>query len=103
MPTGLDHYQKMIFELAEQRRTTGAQDRVGTVHQVWRQGGEQKIRVNLGMGSDGPPLLSPWLHTEDHRGSHTHEEKYHKGMNIKLSAIGADWRQATVTPLAEQT
>lgn len=98
---GSDQYQKWLFELAEQRRQNGISDRMGTIHQVWTQNGEQKVRVNMGLRQDGTPWLSPWLHTEDHRGAHRHEEKYHKGMNVKLSAVGGDFRQATVSPHGE--
>ena len=81
---GIEQYRKLIFSLAEQRRKDGISDRVGTVHEVWSQNGEQKVRVNMGTRKDGTPWLSPWLHTEDHRGAHRQEEKYHKGMTLKF-------------------
>lgn len=94
-------YERMIFELAEQKRQNAVQDRMGTIYQVWCNNGEQKVRVQIGTRPDGSPWLSPWLHTEDPRGSKREEFKYHVGQNVKLSGIGGDMRQATITPWAE--
>jgi hypothetical protein len=99
--SSIDQWQGVLHKLAKAAIDNGVSDRMGTVDQVWSQNGEQKVRVNMGIRPDGTPWLSPWLHTEDHRGSHRHEEKYRKGMTVKLSAVGGDFRQATVSPHAE--
>jgi hypothetical protein len=92
----LDPMQKVLFELAEHRRKTATSDRMGTVHEV----SKDKIRVNMGLKADGSPWLSPWLHTTDHRGGTTERDFYRKGQNVRLSAVGADFRQATVSAYA---
>lgn len=94
-------YQRLLHDVYETRRKAGMGDRVGTVHQVWRKDGVEKIRVRMGDQSDGTPWLSPWLHTEDHRGVHRQQEKYHVGMNVKMSSVDGDWRKASVSPWAE--
>lgn len=89
--------QKVMFELAEHRRKTAHGDRVGYVHEVQK----DKMRVVIGIKNDGSPWLSPWLHTTDHRGGTSERDVYKKGQNVRLSATGADFRQATVSPYAE--
>jgi hypothetical protein len=92
----LDPMQKILFELAEHRRKTSISDRMGTVHEVKG----DKMRVNMGLQDDGQPWLSPWLHTTDHRGGTTERDNYKPGQNVRLSAVGGDFRQATVSPYA---
>jgi hypothetical protein len=92
----LDPMSKLIFDVAQQKREAARSDRMGTVHEV----DGDKIRVNMGLASDGSPLLSPWLHTTDHRGGTTERDVYRKGQNVRLAATGADMRQATVSAYA---
>jgi hypothetical protein len=96
-----DQHLRMLLQIAEARRMHGTSERDGSVHQVWRKGGEQKIRINMGKRPDGSPWLSPWIKTEDHHGSGRKQHKYHKGQNVKLSAAGADFSHAKVTPAGE--
>lgn len=91
----------MIHQLAEASRKSSMSERVGTVHEVWRKDGIQKIRVQIGLTPDGEPWLTPWMHTEDHRGPHREQEKYHKGQTVKVNAINGDFRQATAGPYHE--
>jgi hypothetical protein len=92
----------MMFELLELRRMVSQSDRVGSVHEVKK----DKIRVNMGTRPDGSPWLSPWLHTEDHRGfssdntGHTQRQVYSVGQSVKVS-MNHDHRASTVSPYAE--
>lgn len=97
----LDQYHRVLLQLAEARRMHGVNERDGTIDSVWRQDGEQKVRVNIGIRPDGSPWLTPWLKVEDHHGTTRRQRKWHKGMNVKVSTVGADLSQATVTPHGE--
>jgi hypothetical protein len=88
--------QKLLFQVAEHRRQTAHSDRVGTVTEV--QG--NKMKVQIGIKKDGTPWLSPWIHTTDHRGGERQKEVYAVGQNVRVSATGADFRQATISPYA---
>jgi hypothetical protein len=88
--------QKLLFQVAEHRRQTAHSDRVGTVTEV--QG--NKMKVQMGIKKDGTPWLSPWIHTTDHRGGERQKEVYAVGQNVRVSATGADYRQATISPYA---
>lgn len=101
----IDRFQRTFHSMAENIRSSAMSDRLGSIAKdgVWSQNGEQKVRVVLGKKTDGTDWLSPWLHTEDHRGSHRQEEKYHAGMNVKISSIGGDHRMGTVSPYTENT
>lgn len=92
----VDPMQKLLFQVAEHRRQTAHSDRVGTVNQV--QG--NKMIVQMGLKKDGTPWLSPWIHTTDHRGGERQKEVYAVGQNVRVSATGADYRQATISPYA---
>ena len=89
----LSQYQRILFELAEHRRMNAMSDRVGSVAAVQK----DKIRVTMGISHDGSPWLSPWLDTTDHRGGATERRQYVVGQNVRVSAPGGDYRQATVT------
>jgi hypothetical protein len=91
----------MLLQIAEARRMHGTSERDGTVHQVWRQGKEQKVRLNIGKRPDGSPWLSPWIKVEDHHGSLREQQKFHKGQNVKMTTPGADFSQAKVTASGE--
>jgi hypothetical protein len=93
----VDPLQKLIFQVMEHRRMTSNSDRMGHVKEV--QG--DKMRVVMGIKHDGSEWMSPWLHTTDHRGGTTERDVYKQGQNVRLSATGADFRQATVSPYAE--
>jgi hypothetical protein len=97
----LDQWERLLLQLAEARRMDGTQDRFGTVHQVWRQNKEQKVRINMGNNPDGEPWLSPWLKVDSHHGATRTQKKFHKGQNVKISAVGADFRNATVASHGE--
>lgn len=99
----LDQFTRILYQIAEARRIHGTNERDGTIHQVWRQNGEQKVRVNIGQRPDGSPWLTPWIKLEDHHGSARQQRKYHKGQNVKVSTVGADFSKATVTPHGENT
>jgi hypothetical protein len=95
----IDPMQKLLFQVAEHRRMTAHSDRSGTVHEI--QG--DKMRVKIGIKQDGSPLLSPWVHTSDHRGGETQQEVYKVGQNVHVSAQGGDFRQANLSPAAPNT
>jgi hypothetical protein len=96
-----DQHLRMLLQIAEARRMHGTSERDGTIHEVWRQGNEQKVRLNIGQRPDGSPWLSPWLKVEDHHGSLREQQKFHKGQNVKMTMAGADFSQAKVTPSGE--
>lgn len=99
-----DHTQATLRSVAKSRIVQGAQDIMGTVWQVWRQGGEQKIQALLGMTLDGNPILSAWTKVETQHGTHREQHKFHKGQNVKISGgVSADPRQASITPYGENT
>lgn len=95
--SGLAQYQALLFELAEQRRQNGISDRVGHIHEVQK----DKVRVVMGIKQDGTEWLSPWLHTENHRGGSRERLQYVKGQSVRINAPGGDLRQGTVSPWAE--
>jgi hypothetical protein len=74
---------------------------MGSVHAVWAKDGEQKIRVKIGESQDGEPILTPWLHTSDHRGDLSEEQRYAVGQNVLVASVSGDMRQATISPYAE--
>lgn len=96
-----DQYEEMLLQLAEARRMHGSQDREGTIWQVWRQNKEQKVRVVIGIRPDGSEMLSPWLKVDSHHGTSRTQKKFHKGQNVKLTSVGADFRQAMVSAHGE--
>jgi hypothetical protein len=93
--------QRMLHDLAETKRKMATGDRMGTVHEVKQEGGEQKIRCVIGVDQDGKELVGPWINTTDHRGATREQQQFKKGQNVRLSGVDADYRQATVTPAAE--
>jgi hypothetical protein len=95
--TAFNQWQHVLFELAEQRRQNAISDRVGYVHEV----NKDKVRVVMGIRPDGSPWLSPWLHTTNMRGGARERRLFAKGQNVRLSAPGGDFRQATLTHWAE--
>lgn len=97
----LDQHLRMLMQIAEARRMHGTSERDGSVHEVYRKDGEQKIRINVGKRPDGSPWLTPWIKIEDHHGALREQHKFHKGQNVKLTAAGADFSQAKVTPAGE--
>jgi hypothetical protein len=91
--------ERLLFDLAETKRKQATSDRHGTVHEVKQEGGEQKIRVVVGVDPDGKPLVGPWMNTTDKRGATREQHQYKKGQNVRIS--GDDYRQATVTAWSE--
>lgn len=96
-----DPNARMIHDLAEVRRKTATSDRMGTVTDVKQEGGEQKIRVEMGLDPDGKPLKGPWMSTVDKRGATREQHQYKKGQNVRISGADGDYRQATVSAWAE--
>jgi hypothetical protein len=93
----IDPMQKLLFDVAKQRISAAHSDRPGTVHEI--QG--NKMRVKIGIKPDGEPLLSPWIHTSDHRGTETQQEVYKVGQNVTVAAgVGGDFRQGNLGPAA---
>src|SRR6185295_6667719 len=97
----IDYFERLFHGLADLKARAGNSERAGVVHEVQANKNEQKMRVVIGKGWNGQPMLSPWLNTSDHRGSAREERKYHKGQNVMLSLAAGDIRQATVSPYAE--
>lgn len=96
-----DDMQLLIAEVADLKRRLANVNRVGSVHEVKAANGEQKIRVKIGVDSDGKPMLSPWLFTSNQRGQHREEHKYDVGQNVMLMSPDGDFSQALVTPHSE--
>jgi hypothetical protein len=86
--------QKLLFHVAELKRAAAYNARMGTIHEIKG----DKMRVNMGLKHDGTPWLGPWIHTTDHRGGETQQEVYKVGQNVEMSALGADFSQASVAP-----
>jgi hypothetical protein len=86
--------QKLLFHVAELKRAAAYNARMGTIHEIKG----DKMRVNMGLKHDGTPWLGPWIHTTDHRGGETQQEVYKVGQNVEMSALGADYSQASVAP-----
>ena|SRR5215216_633020 len=97
----VDDIQKLIFEVSDLKRRLGQMVRVGSVKEVKSGSGEQKLRMNLGKDGQGEDILSPWLHTSDHRGGAREEARYKEGQNVMLISPNGDWRQAQIFPYAE--
>jgi hypothetical protein len=95
-----DDLQRVIQEVADLKRRLGQMVRVGSVEEVKSGGGEQKMRMKLGKDGD-KDILSPWLHSSDHRGGAREEARYKKGQNVMLIAPNGDWRQAQIFPYSE--
>jgi hypothetical protein len=99
---GQKHFDRLVFQVAQSRRTSGNEKRVGYVQSVQRNKVEQKVRVVIGIRPDGSPWVSPWLHTTDHTGGASREQKlYEIGQNVLVSCPGGDFSRATVSPWAE--
>lgn len=96
-----DDIQRLIYEVADLKRRLGQMVRVGSVKEVKSGKGEQKLRMVLGKDKNGEEILSPWLHTADHRGGAREEARYKQGQNVMLIAPDGDWRQAQVFPYSE--
>jgi hypothetical protein len=96
-----DAHQRMLHDLAEVKRKTATSDRMGTVTDVKQEGGEQKIRVEMGLDPDGKPIKGPWMSTVDKRGATREQHQYKKGQNVRISGADGDYRQATVSAWAE--
>jgi hypothetical protein len=93
----IDPFQRLLFQVAKQRIDSAHSERHGTVHEV--QG--NKMRAKIGIKPDGSPLLSPWIHTSDHRGEETQQEVYKVGQNVSVSAgMGGDYRHGNLGPAA---
>ncbi len=86
----------LIHHLAIARSNIANSDRTGTVHEIKG----SKMRVNIGNQADGKPLLSPWLHTSNHRGGSQDHQQYAVGQTVKLSTAGGSIRQASISPYA---
>jgi len=94
-------HERLLHTLAETQRRMATADRMGTVHEVKQEGGEQKIRVEMGLDPNGKPLIGPWMNTTDKRGATREQHQYKKGQNVRISGQDGDYRQATVTAWAE--
>lgn len=57
-----------------------------------------KMRVVIGKDKDGKDVLSPWIHTSDHRGGSRERRFYKKGQNVRLFSPSGDIRQAVLIP-----
>lgn len=97
----MEDVQRLIHAIAEMQKQMANIVRVGTVHEVKSGGKERKMRVKLGDGEDGKPILGPWLHSASDRGSHAEEEQYKKGQNVVMISPNGDHRQAHILPAAE--
>jgi len=96
-----NQFHRLLFSVAEAQRKAGVSDRMGYVHEVKQEGGEQKMRAVIGFRPDGSKLLSPWLHSTDQRGATSKQEQFKKGQNIRVSGTDGDWRQATISAAHE--
>jgi hypothetical protein len=91
--------ERLQHMVAETQRKQATSDRMGTVHEVKQDKGEQKIRVEIGVDPQGKPLIGPWMNTTDKRGATREQHQYKKGQNVRIS--GDDYRGATVTAWSE--
>lgn len=78
-----------------QRRVAGAQ-RPGVVREVVG----DMIRVEFARDPAGNPVLSPWLHTSDHRGGARERRFYCRGQNVSISTVNGQVDEAS-TVLAD--
>jgi hypothetical protein len=62
-----NHYQTLLFQVAELRRQMHSMVRCGTVEEV----DGDKLRINYGNDPDGKPVIGPWIHHSNHRGGST--------------------------------
>lgn len=97
------HYQmnRMMWQMAEHRRITGMGERRGYVHEVKEKDGQRKVRVVMGIKKNGQPWLSPWVHSEEHRGGSRHQALMEKGQNVVVTTHGGDFRNSTLTSSEE--
>jgi hypothetical protein len=90
----VDQFHKLLMQVAKASNHNGMSERDGYVHEVKG----DKMRAVIGIKPDGSPMLSPWTSTSDHRGGSRERNQYVKGQNVRLSAPGGDYRQATLSP-----
>src|ERR1700752_621824 len=98
-----DDLSEVIARLSRLQVKVDNMLKVGSVHEVKSGGGEQKVRVNIGMDADGQPVLGPWLHTANARGGAREEHRYVQDQNVILISPGGDHRQALVIQHGEST
>jgi hypothetical protein len=97
----VDQYNQLLHELSDLRRQMGVTEREGTIHKVWAKNGEQKVQVQIGWkpsanGGAPEPLLTPYIGTGESRGPMREEMKYTKGMPVRVTSVGGDYRKARV-------
>jgi hypothetical protein len=97
----MEDVQRLIHTVAELQKQMSNMVRMGTVHEVKSGGRERKMRIKLGEGEDGKPILGPWQHSASDRGGHAEEEQFKKGQNVVMISPAGDFRQAHVMPAAE--
>jgi hypothetical protein len=90
----VDQFHKLLMQVSKSANHNGMSERDGYVHEVKG----DKMRAVIGIKPDGSPMLSPWTSTSDHRGGSRERNQYVKGQNVRLSAPGGDYRQATLSP-----
>jgi phage baseplate assembly protein gpV len=81
---------QMLDDIAElQRRVAGGRMR-GRVAMV----AGDKVRVQRGVDRDGRPILTPWLHTSNHRGGARERRFFAVGQNVTISTINGQLDEA---------
>jgi hypothetical protein len=96
-----DQMTRLLNQVAMARQINGMAQRHGYVHEVKEGGGERKIRLVLGFNKNGEPWLSPWLHTEEHRGGSSSQQLVEKGQAMVMTCHGGSYRNATCSPSGE--
>jgi hypothetical protein len=96
-----DQMTRLLNQVAMARQINGMAQRHGYVHEVKESGGERKIRLVLGFNKQGEPWLSPWLHTEEHRGGSSSQQLVEKGQAMVMTCHAGSYRNATCSPSGE--
>lgn len=91
-----DDYQRLIDKIHDLERRLGNMFQVGTVHEVKG----DKMRMSMGKDRNGEDILSPWLHTSNHRGGATEARFYKKGQTLQLICPHGDIAQGSIAPWA---
>jgi hypothetical protein len=94
---------KVLYQVAQARRVGGMAQRHGYVQEVKESSGERKCRIVLGFNKQGEPWLSPWVHTEEHRGGSSSQQLVEKGQAMVYTCHGGDYRNATASPGGESS
>src|SRR3982751_1249105 len=86
--------QRLLQEVSSLKQRIDNMVTDGPVHEVKG----DKMRVVIGKDKDGKDVLSPWIHTSDHRGGSRERRFYKKGQNVRLFSPSGDIRQAVLMP-----